>query len=888
MSGFRLWILVFLISASRASAQPADSSRTDHVFVPPVARVARTSDPIHVDGRLDESAWASAQPITNFTQVDPSEGKPASERTEVRILVDDEALYIGAKLFDLDPSGIRARLARRDDETDSDHFDVFLDSYHDHLTAWHFRVNPAGAIRDAAIYADGGEDDSWDAVWGAAASMNAEGWVAEMRIPLSQLHYADSPDAVWGIQLARVIQRLQEQDVFSFTAKKDQGGVRRYGDLVGLGQLSLSHHTELLPYMLGRSEFTHPGAGNPFRSGNDFFGDFGLDFKYSLTSNLTLSGTLNPDFGQAEVDPAVVNLSAFETFYPEKRPFFVADAGNLSFGSLRSMNNFGFGQTFYTRRIGRSPHLDVEGNYPYVDQPRQSTIAGAAKLTGKTSSGWTVGILDALTTRESARFLDEHGLPGREPVEPLTNYFLGRLRRDIHGGDSQVGILLSGVHRDLRDPVLRASLRSSAYATGFDWSHGWSNQDWSLDGFFLGSHVRGSESAIAATQRNSSHYYQRPDAPQVTYDPTRTSLSGYHGEVAFARNNGEHWIGSITTQFMSPGFDVNDLGFMGRADRFAVAPIVLYLENKPGKIFRNYQAFPFTYHAWNYDGKLITAGYAASFNGQFANYWGENLQVRYSPETYNDQLTRGGPISRAPESRQVTISLYSDTRKPWTAQADVNFFGNDAGGRTGSGGLSLSFRPSPALQLRIGPQYESDITRAQYLMKVSDVMATATSGSRYVFAQLRQKTLSLETRINWTLSPRASLQVYLQPLIATGAYADFKEFRTPGRFEFDVYGKDRGTIEQDSAGTYVVDPDGAGGAQPFDIANPDFNFRSLRGNAVLRWEYRPGSTVFFIWQQTRTDVGPDGDLDFHRDLSALAHSKADNTFMAKITRWFGW
>jgi len=855
---------------------------------PPVIHAAPAVGAIRVDGRLDEPAWATANPFDQFRQTDPNEGQPASERTEVRVLVDEDAVYVGARLFDRDPAGIRAHLARRDEDTDSDHFQVYFDSFLDHLTAATFRVNAAGALLDGVLYANGNEDDSWDAVWEGAASRDSLGWCVELRIPLSQLHYNSASEAVWGVQFERWIQRKQERDVFAFTSKKETGGVSRFGRLAGLGRLPSRRHLELLPYTVGRAEYKDIAAGSPFRTGHDYFGATGLDLKYDLTRDLSLTGTVNPDFGQAEVDPAVVNLSAYETFFPEKRPFFVEGAGYFSFGDYRTMNNFGFGQTIYSRRIGRPPHLVLDsGAFPFVDAPDHSAIAGAAKLTGKTRDGWTVGVMDAVTTRERSRYLDYAGARGDSVVEPPTNYFIGRVRRDLRGGDTSVGALLTAVNRNLETPDLRASLRSSAYLAGVDLNHAWRRKTWSFDAFLLQSFVQGSADAIAATQQSSAHYFQRPDQTYLHYDPTRTSLSGYHGTVSLAKNSGNHWLGSLTSQFMSPGYEVNDVGYETRANRYTLTTLVMYKEDRPGRVLRNYNLYPFTYHDWNYGGNILDAGYAIGGNCTFANYWSLHSQYRLTPSTYDDNLNRGGPIARSANGQETSWELDSDSRKPWTGYTAVDAWWNDHGGHGETYDVGFNVRPRPGLLLRFAPEYARQHVIAQYVETVADPTATATYGARYVFATLNQTTLSLTTRLDWTFSPRVSLQLYLQPLVSSGAYSDYKEFLTPGTFDFGIYGRDRGTVTPAGQDSVLVDPDGAGPAAAFAFARPDFNYRSLRGNAVLRWEYRPGSTLYLIWQQTREEQAPVGDFDFGRDFQALFSRKPDNIFMVKVTTWFG-
>jgi hypothetical protein len=842
---------------------------------------------VHIDGVLDEAAWAAAEPATVFTQRDPEEGKPVSERTEVRVLVGDNALYIGARLFDREPRKIKARLARRDNETESDAFEVSIDSYHDHLTARRFRVSPAGSILDGAIGTDGSEDDSWDAVWEAGARIDSLGWSAEMRIPFSQLRYHSEENATWGIQFARVIFRKGETAYFSFVPKKEVGGVNRYGDLVGLGRLPQSRHLELLPYTAVRNERLDFPRNDPFRSHSDYFENVGADLKYGVTSDLTLDLTVNPDFGQVEVDPAVVNLTAFETFFPEHRGFFVEGADLFAFGRSRAQNNFSVPTIFNSRRIGRVPQLSLGGrDFGFANAPEQTTIGGAAKLTGRTTGGWALGVLDAVTTQENARFLDTLGVEREAPVEPLTHYFAGRVRRDLRAGNTSVGGLVTGVNRQLHDPTLRSLLRSDANLGGLDLAHAWSNRRWALDAALTGSTVRGSATAIAATQRQSDRYFQRPDhGSYARYDPTRTSLSGYGVDGSISKTSGLHWLGSLAYVSRSPGYEANDLGFQTRADYRGLSSIVLYQENRPGRLLRNYTLFPYVNQMWNFGKDLVYNSYAFDANGQFVNFWSFDMQGTLNRSVLDDRLTRGGPQARTPDGGSSTGTITTDSRRPWSISASYTYSWNEAGGVGHFPSITASFRPSPTLRLRFEPAYSATHSLAQYLKTVPDAAATATYGRRYVFATLDQRTLSLVTRVDWTLTPRLSLQLYLQPLVVSGGYSHFKEYRAPRTFLFDVYGTDRGTITRDPSGLYTVDP-GDGGST-FTIDDPNFNFRSLLGNAVLRWEYRPGATLFLVWQQTRTGVEPFGDFLFSRDFSGMFDRAPENVFAIKATFWQG-
>src|SRR2546426_10937941 len=866
----RVIFLLALFAALPAFAQAPDSARAYRHEDAPMIRAAPVSERIRVDGKLDDPAWSKATPVDQFTQRDPNEGQPVSERTEVRILIGEDVLFVGARLYDREPAKIRRRLVRRDEDLASDYFALLIDSYHDHLTTYRFRVNPAGSYDDSYIDARGNADFSWDPVWNVHTAIDSLGWTAEMEIPLSQLRYNPSLQAVWGIQIRRWIDQKQELAEHAFTPKKHEADASRYGHLTGLGELSTPRHVEILPYSLAKADYHAVARGDPFQDGSRKVGSVGADVKYGLTSNLTLDATVNPDFGQVEVDPAVVNLTAVETFFPERRPFFIEGADLFRFGQSRSQNSFNTTIPFHARRVGRVPQRALtDPGFNFVDGPSVPTIDAALKLTGKTRSGWSVGVLDAVTSRERARYLDDVGLMHREPVEPLTNYFVGRLRRESGGGNTSVGFLGTAVVRDGSDSTLASMLRSGAYAGGIDFNRFWANRSWSLDGYLLGSYVRGTASAIARTQRSNVRYYQRPDADHLRYDPSRTSLTGAAGQLSLNKIGGEPWIGTATYQDWSPGFEINDVGYMNAADSRGFSWLALYKQNKPGRIFHNWDAFAFTNHSFNYAWDLTYQGYEADAEGTFRNYWYGETRVSWYPGGYDDRLTRGGPMSRVPPGGRVRFTVNSDFRKSYLASGQVNWTWDDAGGRSVQYNPSLTLHPSSSALLRFEPTIRVSRDMAQYVVTVPDTSAAATYGARYVFATLEQTSISLDTRLNWTFSPKLSLQLYLQPFVVSGLYKDMKELAAPRKYDFSVYGRQAGTIQRDSTGVYQIDPDGPGPASTFSIPDPNFNFRSLLGNAVLRWEYRPGSAVFLVWQQSRNEEQPFGDFDFSRHFRAL-------------------
>ncbi|MGE5177134.1 MAG: DUF5916 domain-containing protein [Hyphomicrobiales bacterium] len=855
----------------------------------PPLHAARLVGGIRVDGRLDDPAWEAAVPATRFLQRDPDEGRPASETTEVRILIGDDALYIGARMDDHDAGRIRAQLVRRDEDLDSDYFTVYLDSYHDRLTSTMFRVSPSGSVEDAAIGADGAKDFTWDAIWTARTTVDSLGWTAEIEIPLSQLRYDARGDGVWGIQLERFIYRKQETDLVAFTPKSEAATVNRYAELTGLAAARPPRDLEFLPYSRVRSEFRRAPAGDPFRDGSDQSGAAGLDLKVGLTSNLTLNGTVNPDFGEVEADPAVVNLTAFETFFSERRPFFVEGADLFRFGQTSSMNNFNTTIPFHARRIGAPPHRDLSGDpgVAYIDAPDLTTIAGAAKLTGKTSGGWSIGLLDAVTPEERARVVDTLGVERAAPVEPRSNYFVARARRDLRQGNTTVGAIVTAVDRDLGDPALRDLLRSRALVGGLDLNHAWAKRAWSFDANVLVSRVDGSPDAIAATQRSSARYFQRPDATHLHYDPARTALSGAAGLLSLNKTAGKHWRGTLTYQDWSPGFEINDLGFQNAADSRGASTLLMYTENTPGPIFRTFTIFTFSNESWNYGGQSTFLGHSLHLEGQLRNYWSGWVRGTWNPGTYDDRLTRGGPIARVPPGGTLQARIDSDSRKSVTVGAQGTVAWDDFGGRLHAVNGTVAIRPTPPLRITLEPGIRRLHDNAQYVTTVTDPTATATYGARYVFATFDQTTLNLDTRIDWTFSPTLSLQFYGQPLVVAADYAQLKGLRAPGTFEFDVYGRDAGTVQRDASGTATIDPDGTGPAAAFTVPDPNFNFRSLIGNAILRWEYRRGSALYVVWQQNRQGTVPIGDFRASRDVGDIFRAPPENVVAVKVTYWLG-
>jgi hypothetical protein len=839
--------------AASAGAQSPPAAAAGHADRAPHAHAARTALPIRVDGRLDDPAWAAAEPLTRFTQVVPDEGRPVSEATEARILYDDQALYVGFRLYDR--GHVNTRLGRRDMELgDADWVGLVVDSYHDHRTAVSFDLNPSGVRRDESK-TDAGDDNSWDAVWEGAATRDSAGWTAEYRIPFSQLRFNPAAEQTWGLQLERIIGRRNEYSVLSFTPRKERGGIATYAHLTGLRDIRPGNRLELLPYTVARAENVDRHS-NPYRSRHQMAGSAGLDLKYRVASDLTLVATLNPDFGQVEVDPATINLSAYETLFEEKRPFFVEGSEIFGFGGGGLPTG---GDVFYSRRIGGRSSPVGQG-LDSADVPTVTRILGAAKLSGKTAGGWSLGVLEATTDHESARYRTA-GQDSALAVEPLTNYLVARARRDLHEGRSSVGWMATAVNRDLRTAALRAALRSAAFTAGMDFRHEWGSRTWAVSGYLSGSRLEGSPDAILRAQQSSTRYFQRPDAHHLRLDSAATSLTGYSGRLSLAKQAGEHWSGGVDVDAISPGYETNDLGYQRRGDRVDAQVSATYRERRPGPVLRSWFVNGSARAEHNYAGQKIYDSYYLGSNLQTPAYWTVDFNLGASGPAFDDRLTRGGPLSRRQANGRVFLGVDTDPRRDVTGSAGLYYQRDRANGWVTDANVSVGLKTSPRWNLSVGPALEVGYNPAQYAGVEADPAATATYGSRYVFAELRQTTLSMDVRLNYTFDPSLSLEVYAQPFISSASFGDLRSLRAARTFSFDPY------------------------AGP--ITAQSLNVRSLRGNAVLRWEWLPGSTMYLAWQQSRESDLDHGDFDFHfgRDRRAIFDSRPDNVFLLKVSYW---
>ena len=862
-----------------------------------IVHAVRALSPITVDGRLEEDVW-KGEAAEGFTQSDPKEGAPATERTKVWVAYDDKALYIAAFCYDSEPAKILSRLGRRDTQIDSDSFTFYVDPYYDKRSGFSFSVNPAGSITDMVLSNDVNADETWDGVWEAKAAINGEGWTVEMRIPFNQIRFPKKDDYVWGVNFSRVIKRKNERVAFVLVPKADSAFVSRFARLEGIRGISPGRSIEFTPYAVADAKFQPAEPGNPFVTGHQTLGNAGFDLKAGLKSNLTLDATVNPDFGQVEVDPAVINLSAYETYFQEKRPFFIEGASlfqNFGRGGVYLNANINWPQPtfFYSRRIGRAPQGFVTGE-GFAQIPDRTTILGAAKLTGKLSGSWNVGFLSALTAREEAQ-VDQGGTRLQQDVEPFSYYGVFRAQKDIGEGKSGYGIIGTGVMRDINSPTLGGILNKNAFSLAAD---GWvfldKKRDWVVGGWAGGTRIEGTADDIYRLQTSSMHYFQRPDATYLSLNPAATSLSGWATRLNLSKQNG-NFLFLASAGALSPGFDPNDIGYQASGSdliQFQVLPG--YQWTKPGKIFQNVLVIGAWFQSYDFGGNRIWDGELVSVQGTFRNFWEFNTMFVYNPQSVSNSRTRGGPLTITPWGYQIDTMLSSDTRRPIVLQGQSSFYGEPTVGNSWNGTLSVRWKARSNLSLSIGPMLALVTDATQWVRGVDDPLMTATYGRRYVFGYLDEKVIGSEIRVDWTFTPRLTLQAYLQPYIAVGKYSQFKELARPKSFDYTTYGAGAGTGGGSGASTigyadglYTVDPDGAAGpAAPFSFGNPDFNYKSMRGTVVLRWEYLPGSLLYFVWTQNRADYSNPGNLQIGRDLGNLFSAPGDNIFLLKVSyRW---
>ncbi len=828
---------------------------------------------ISVDGRLSEEVWRASPAVTDFVQKEPTQGAPPTDDMELRFAYDDRAFYVGARMFSRNARGIQAPLGRRDVVDQAERILVSLDTFLDRRTSVVFGVTAAGVRMDRFHGTDNEEsfDATYDLVWDAATTMDADGWSVEIWIPFAQLRFNPEQDLTWGLNVQRFRPSINEEDTWVLIPRTVRAWASRFGDLRGVSDVPAARRLELSPYVAAASILYPPSGGNPFRDGVNPVGRVGADVKMGLGPNLTLEATINPDFGQVEADPAEVNLTAFETRFPERRPFFLEGA---------PLFNIGHPNFYYSRRIGARPVGPATGDY--VDYPRNTTILAATKLTGRLPSKTSIGFLSAVTAEENADVASAARSGTQSvPVGPRTYFAVGRVLQEFGTQASTAGLLASAVHRDFDDASPLADLQArNALALAGNSVLRFRGGQYELRASGGGSLVNGTEKAMERVQRSSAHFAQRPDRTYSPLDPTKTALGGWSLQIQFDKLSGRHWLFGASSKADSEDFETNDMAILNGADGWLSSANVRYRETQPGRVLRAY-----TIQAdANADTTLRgvrQAGYLrSSVNLTWANFWTTSLSVRRDLSQTSVSLTRGGPLmGRGPGVTSVlTVGNRAGSQTRWTGNATVSR--NDSGLAQSRVSTLLSVRPGPRWQLSAEPYYERLTEPQQYVSALAGGRPE-TYNSRYVFAFIDRSTVSTEFRLGLTVKPDMNLDVYAEPFAASGRYYDYGELLTPQSRDRLLYG---------TAGTgLVIQPDGSqtvtADGTTFTLRNRDFNTLSFRSNVVLRWEWRPGSTLYAVWQQSRSGTEVRGDYVGAGDMLRSLRATGTNYFIVKTSFW---
>ena len=865
------WFLPAFCLPSMLEAQNAGSDDRKQAFA---VRVPEGS--IRVDGHLADPAWVEATPIVDFVQKEPNEGAKPTEKMEIRFVYDAGSFYVGARMYKEPGSLIQAPMGRRDRVEQSEHVLVALDTFLDRRTAYVFGVTASGVRLDRFHPQDEETtfDEGFDPVWQARTQVDEQGWTAELWIPFSQLRFNPGDEQVWGLNVRRFTPTLNEEDYWIPVPRTVAAWASRFGRLEGLEGLTSNRRVEVLPYVAGFSTLTGSSDPlNPFDRGGNLESQVGLDLKIGVGSNLTLDATFNSDFGQVEADPAVVNLSANETIFPEKRPFFTEGARLMNFTAA---TNF-----FYSRRIGTSPTGPASGDY--VDYPREATILAAGKLTGRLPSGTSLGMLAAVTDEESARVFDRASTittPIR--VAPRTTYGLARVQQEFGPNTSTVSGMATAVLRDLQpgDP-LAALLVRRAFGLATDSTLRFKGGQYELSSYAGMTYLQGEPDAVARVQRSSAHYAQRPDRDYHFYDPSRRSLFGYKAGAIFRRTGGRHWIWSVTNANESPGFEANDIGRLNSADSHTLSGDLRYRETEPGEVLRGYWIGVRQNNEWNYGGDRQVASLQFYTSQTWKNFWSTEGSFTRNFRHPDARLTRGGPLMETPRNWSLNLELRNreSSQTSWSGEFDIG--GTEDGGLTREFNGRLAFRPWQQWQVSVDPKLLRQIDTQQYLTTLEGGRPE-TYGKRYVFGTIDRNTYSVQFRLNYTFKPDLNLDMYAEPFAASGRYEDLGELAEPSTRLRRIYGTDGTTAVRQPDGSFLI----SDGAETFTLSNPDFNVHSFRLSVVLRWEWRLGSTLYVVWQQDRSQRESIGDriglFDPFRSLTV----PGNNYFVIKTSFWW--
>ncbi|MEP6494448.1 MAG: DUF5916 domain-containing protein [bacterium] len=879
-------VLAILLATAPASAQSVDSAR-----LRPRTAVAERVHPgdVHIDGRLDEPSWqrlltSPRTRIGDFTAHSPLPGTIPHDSTIAAIAFDDDAVYVAVRAYDSHPDSIVAPFMRRDDESRADWLFVELDTRHDRRNAFSLGVNPRGVQVDGVWIDDVGYDYAWNGVWQARTRVDSLGWTAEFRIPFSQLRSAASSGddrlVTWGLNIYRNNAHHSSSSDWAPRLPSHGGRVvSHFNDLVGIELPRSSHAFELTPYLSSQSSphsalvTGSPSTTHPARA------SAGGDVVAHLPSGLTLDATIRPDFGQVEADPSQINLTTFETFQAERRPFFV-NGGDLFHYDLgipftSRGDAFDSEQAFYTRRIGAPPRGSVPNSAIVADVPLATDVLAAAKISGRIAGGWTVGALAAQSASTDALYLDASGRRLSTRVEPRTLAAATRIIRDFRNGGSAIGVFADIADAGSSDAELDTVLPRRSMFGGLDARHRMGGYEASA--MAGASMVDGDARALARTQLGPGHFLGRLDAGYAKYDSTATSITGAIARVKYAKIDGA-FTWSATGYAVSPTFDVGAAGFQRNADWLvALASASYHRDLDSTHRFRSWTvSTDGTGLGWSWGGERRSVVTTAAISGELWNYRGGSLSLARDGAAGSVELLRGGPIVYLPSRWSASASAHSDSRESTTLA-----LGTSASRSAATGSWSAGASPSVTSRLsdRLSANASADVQFATdgvaYLAELTD----ASSARRWTVASLHSHSLSLVARADYSFSANVTLQGYLQPYFGAGRYDNVKIASVAGTRAVLAPLASRATRMTDGA----IGIDLQDGAQAARVSNPDYTVRELHGSAVLRWEYLPGSEVYVVWTQSRSGADTAGALRLGADARELFSIAPRNVFLVKLS-----
>jgi len=827
-----------------------------------------------IDGKLDDEAWKVGSWAGEWHQWIPNEGAKPTYPTDMNIQYDDKNIYVAFRAWDYEPDKI-LKLAAGRDQFIGDVLGIAFDSYRDYRSGFEFSVTAWGQKCDLVKYNPARNDLNFNPVWKAKVGMEDSAWVAEFEIPLSQLRYSSQDEQVWGMHTSRSLYRYQEYSNWEKQTKTGPGEIYNYGELQGIKGLKKSRRLEIMPFTLGDLKTMKKEPENPFTDkGRTWGGNMGLDAKIGVSSNFTIAMTVNPDFGQVESDPSDLNLTAFETFFMEKRPFFM-EGSNIFEYELDNQS------LFYSRRIGHAPSLRVNSNDSlFAKSPDNTTILSALKFSGTSSKGLSVGVIQSITANEYAKLIDTAGNETTRKVEPLTNYVVARLQKGYNSGTTTIGGIFTSTNRFIEDESLDF-LSRDAYTGGLDLLHYMKDKEFYVETKLMGSYVSGSKEAITALQESSARYYQRPGADYLKYDTTRTRLSGNGGRFRIGKGSKGFWRYSTGVNWISPGLEVNDLGYMNFTDKIDQENALSFLIIKSFSIFRTLNLGLTEFNSWNFNGTYLGSGANFTYSSTFQNKWSLTANLRYTSEAIDTRILRGGNNMIVPSTFRTTARLGTDRSKKIIAGLTYGL--NKSGNNSSSGyqiAPSISIRPVSNLKFEITASHSVNSNSLQYITTKNYL-----SEKRYILGTIDQKTLELTFRVDLNITPEFSIQYYGSPYVSRGKYSEFKRVTDP---QAKLY-EDRFSVfdnPQLIGGTYYELDEDNDMVADYNLGNPDFNFHQLRSNLVAKWEYRLGSFVYFVWSSERTGRTASSDASIGDSYKELGNAFPNNIFLIKLSYWF--